>query len=352
MKEIRYVVNGEEKTTEETVFGISDLPDGVYDVTVYAKDILGKEVSAKVSVKKDAAEPVLSITGVPAGTVEKAALGIEAAGGVSGIKEIRVNGKPYTGKTYEVTENGTYVFELENNAGSVTTKTITIQCIVKPTQAPDPSTVTAVNKNQLPRTTFVRRKNIKKKGVRITWKGVRGAQSYNVYRAKKANGKYKLVANVKESCYTSKKKNARKYYYKVVAVAKKKKNNSEMSAYAISANVDKAAASAAQAAAGTKVSAGKIKTLKGKVTKVKAKAKKGWILVSWKKHKKASGYIVYRAESKYGVYDEFAIVKKNSFKDKYSVKGRKFYYKIRAYKNKGNGKILSGISKKTSVKAK
>ena len=352
LKEIRYVVNGEEKTTEETVFGISDLPDGVYDVTVYAKDILGKEVSAKVSVKKDAAEPVLSITGVPTSTVEKAALGIEATGGVSGIKEIRVNGKPYTGKTYEVTENGTYVFELENNAGSVTTKTITIQCIVKPTPAPDSSTVPTVNKNQLPRTTFVRRKNIKKKGVRITWKGVRGAQSYNVYRAKKANGKYKLVANVKESCYTSKKKNARKYYYKVVAVAKKKKNNSEMSAYAISANVDKAAASAAQAAAGTKVSAGKIKTLKGKVTKVKAKAKKGRILVSWKKHKKASGYIVYRAESKYGVYDEFAIVKKNSFKDKYSVKGRKFYYKIRAYKNKGNGKILSGISKKTSVKAK
>ena len=148
------------------------------------------------------------------------------------------------------------------------------------------------------------------------------------------------------------KKNARKYYYKVVAVAQKKANNSEMSAYAISANVDKAAASAAQAAAGTTAAAGKIKTLKGKVTKVKAKAKKGKIVVSWKKYKKASGYIVYRAESKYGVYDEFAVVKKNSFKDKDSVKGRKFYYKVRAFKNKGDGKILSGISKKASVKAK
>ena len=48
LKEIRYVVNGEENTTEETVFGsISDLPDGEYDVIVSAKDILGKEVSAK-----------------------------------------------------------------------------------------------------------------------------------------------------------------------------------------------------------------------------------------------------------------------------------------------------------------
>ena len=368
LKEIRYVVNGEENTTEETVFGISDLPDGEYDVIVSAKDILGKEVSAKVSVKKDVAEPVLSITGAPTSSVEKATLGIEADGGVSGIKEIRVNGKPYTGKTYEVTENGTYVFEVENNAGSVTTKSITIQCIVKPTPAPTPAPVPsssgnaapapgateapAVNKDQLPRTTFVRRKKIGKKGIRITWKGVRGAQSYNVYRAKKANGKYKLVANVKESCYTSMKKNARKYYYKVVAVAKKKANNSEMSAYAISANVDEAAASAAQAAAGSIAATGKIKTLKDKVTKVKAKAKKGKIDVSWKKYKKASGYIVYRAESKYGVYDEFAVVKKNSFKDNYSVKGRKFYYKVRAFKNKGDGKILSGISKKASVKAK
>ncbi len=127
LKEIRYVVNGKENTTEETVFGISDLPDGKYDVIVSAKDILGKEVSAKVSVKKDVAEPVLSITGVPTSTVEKATLGIEAEGGISGIKEIRVNGKPYNGKTYEVTENGTYVFEVENNAGSVTTKSITIQ---------------------------------------------------------------------------------------------------------------------------------------------------------------------------------------------------------------------------------
>ena len=167
---------------------------------VSAKDILGKEVSAKVSVKKDVAEPVLSITGAPTSSVEKATLGIEADGGVSGIKEIRVNGKPYTGKTYEVTENGTYVFEVENNAGSVTTKSITIQCIVKPTPAPTPAPVPgssgnaapapgateapAVNKDQLPRTTFVRRKKIGKKGIRITWKGVRGAQSYNVYRAK------------------------------------------------------------------------------------------------------------------------------------------------------------------------
>ena len=66
-----------------------------------------------------------------------------------------------------MTENGTYVFEVENNAGSVTTKSITIQCIVKPTPAPTLAPVPgssgnaapapgateapAVNKDQLPR---------------------------------------------------------------------------------------------------------------------------------------------------------------------------------------------------------
>lgn len=212
---------------------------------------------------------------------------------------------------------------------------------------------------RLPRTTFVRRKKIGKKGIRITWKGVRGAQSYNVYRSKKAGGKYKLVANVKQSCYTSKSKKARKYYYKVVAVAKNKKDNSPMSAYAISVKVDKAAAASASQTSQDSASTGtgtpaKAAVFKAKVSKVKAKAKKGSIRVSWKKHKKADGYIIYRAESKYGVYDEFAVVtkKKKSYRDTYSVKGRKFYYKIRPFKKKGADRVLGKISTKAVVKAK
>lgn len=373
LKEIRYEVNGVETMTTETAFGIDDLPDGTYDVTVYATDIFGKEVSAKVAVKKDTKDPILVIRGIPTTQVEQATLTIETDGGISGVKEVRVNGTPYEKKTYKVDQNGTYVFELENNAGSVVAETVSIESIVKPTPTPTAPTVTPAqnpssestaastkapeikepndgssvlaNKKQLSRTTFVRRKNVGKRGVRITWKGVRGAVSYNVYRAKKAGGTYRLVANVKESSYTSKKKNARKYYYKVVAVAKNKKNNSPMSAYAISVKVDQAAA----AATGT---GGKVETLKGKVTGVKVKAKKGSICVSWKKYKKADGYIVYRAESRYGVYDEFAVVTKNSFKDTYSVKGRKFYYKVRAFKKKGDTRVLSGISKKASTKAR
>ena len=445
LKEVWYEVNGKVTTMTETssfenAFGIDNLPDGVYEVVVYAKDILENEISEKVSVKKDTQDPVLTITGIPTKAVEKATLTIETDGGLSGVKEVRVNGKPYSEKTYVVSENGTYVFELENNAGSIVKKEVSIQCIVKPTPTPVPSPIptatptavptvtptavptaaptvtpttaptatpttvptaapttvptatptavptatptdvptqkpaaettpgsvvtdtpgtqepnTGVTKStRLSRTTFVRRKNIGKKGIRITWKGVRGAQSYNVYRAKKAGGRYKLAANVKQSCYTSKSKKARRYYYKVVAVAKDKKDNSPMSAYAISVNVDKAAASQTSQASDSSGTPAKAAVFKAKVSKVKAKAKKGSIRVSWKKHEKADGYIIYRAESKYGVYDEFDVVtkEKKSYRDIYSVKGRKFYYKIRPFKNKGTERILGNISKKVVVKAK
>ena len=281
-----------------------------------------------------------------------------------------------------MTENGTYLFELENNAGTTVTETVSIEQIVKPTPTPTltptatpeatstptlaPSatpgpdtttpptqtnepvgptvapTVAPERKGALPTTSFVRKQNVGKKGVRITWKGVKNAVSYNVYRSKTENGKYKLVANVKESSYISTKKNARKYYYKIVAVAKKKKNNSDMSACAVYVKINKDAVAVGPT----------IPVLKGKVTNVKAKAKKGKITVSWKKHKKATSYIVYRAESKYGIFDEYAVVKTKKFKDTYVVKGRKYYYKVRAVREKGGKKSQTDISRKAQTKAK
>lgn len=380
LKETCYIVNGEEFTTQETVFGIDELLDGIYEVKVIATDIFGKEVFAKVDVKKDTANPVLTITGIPEKAVEKATLTIQTDGGLSGVKEVRVNGKSYDKETYEVTENGTYLFELENNAGTTVTETVSIEQIVKPTPTPTPTatptatpeatstptivpsatpgpdtttpptqtnepvgpTVAPARKGALPTTSFVRKQNVGKKGVRITWKGVKNAVSYNVYCSKTENGKYKLVANVKESSYISTKKNARKYYYKIVAVAKKKKNNSDMSACAVYVIINKDAVAVGPT----------IPVLKGKVTNVKAKAKKGKITVSWKKHKKATSYIVYRAESKYGIFDEYAVVKTKKFKDTYVVKGRKYYYKVRAVREKGGKKSQTDISRKAQTKAK
>ncbi len=71
-------------------------------------------------------------------------------------------------------------------------------------------------------------KNLSRKKVRLSWKKVKGASGYKVYRATKKNGKYKLVKtikNVKTVKFIDKKvKKNKTYYYKVSAyktVAKK-----------------------------------------------------------------------------------------------------------------------------------
>ena len=460
IREITYKVGEETYTSEEMTFGVENLPDGVYDVTIQVTDVFGKTVETVVPVKKDTENPVLTITGVPeTETVEEAVLGIEADGGLSGVKEVRVNGETWAEDTYTVTENGTYVFELENNAGTAVAETVNIDKILIPTPAPTPTVAPALEpttpptanagvgempngatgvttaspaenvipditeikvpakmtvgkgtseaisaqvlpagseangltyestkksvatvsaqgvitgkkfgkteiivrskKNSnvkakiavtvvLPVTKEIRLESLGKKGARVTWKGVKEAVAYKVYRSTKSNGTYKLVAKVKQSVYTSKKKDADKYYYKVVAVAKNKKYNSDYSAY--TAKVQLPPAAAGVSADVTKVKAEK---LAGKVKKVKAKAKKGKIVVSWKKFKNAKSYVVYRAESQYGIFDEYKVVKTAKLKDTCVVKGKKYYYKVRAitYKN-GERKLISDITKQIHAKAR
>ncbi len=466
IREITYKVGEETYTSEEMTFGVENLPDGVYDVTIQVTDVFGKTVETVVPVKKDTGNPVLTITGVPeTETVEEAILGIEADGGLSGVKEVRVNGEAWAEDTYTVTENGTYVFELENNAGTAVAETVNIDKILIPTPAPtvaptfaptvaptlEPTTpptanagagempngatgvttaspaenvipditeikvpakmtvgkgtsevisaqvlpagseangltyestkksVATVNaqgvitgkkfgkteiivrskKNPnvmakiavtvvLPVTKEIRLESIGKKGARVTWKGVKEAVAYKVYRSTKSNGTYKLVAKVKQSVYTSKRKNADKYYYKVVAVAKNKKYNSDYSAYTAKIQLPPAAAGVS-----AEVTKTKAEKLAGKVKKVKAKAKKGKIVVSWKKFKNAKGYVVYRAESQYGIFDEYKVVKTAKLKDTCVVKGKKYYYKVRAitYKN-GERKLISDITKQIHAKAR
>ncbi len=64
-------------------------------------------------------------------------------------------------------------------------------------------------------------KNIKKKKVRITWKKVKGADGYELYRSTKKNGKYSKIKTIKKSGtvkYTdSRIKKKKRYYYKIRA---------------------------------------------------------------------------------------------------------------------------------------
>lgn len=80
---------------------------------------------------------------------------------------------------------------------------------------------TTTVKDILKKVSKIKLQNLKKHKVRITWKKVKNADGYQVYRATKKNGKYKLVkvvkGNKKVSYTNTKLKKNKKYYYKVRA---------------------------------------------------------------------------------------------------------------------------------------
>lgn len=75
----------------------------------------------------------------------------------------------------------------------------------------------------------VLRANSSKKTVTVTWKKVKGATGYVVYRATKKNGKYKAVKTIKKASTTKfknkKLKKKKTYYYKVRAIKSRKESN-------------------------------------------------------------------------------------------------------------------------------
>ena len=80
---------------------------------------------------------------------------------------------------------------------------------------------TTAVKDILKKVSKIKLQNLKERKVRITWKKVKNADGYQVYRATKKNGKYKLVkvvkGNKKVSYTNTKLKKNKKYYYKVRA---------------------------------------------------------------------------------------------------------------------------------------
>lgn len=82
-------------------------------------------------------------------------------------------------------------------------------------------------------------------------------------------------------------------------------------------------------------------------------SKKSVVTLKWKKVSKASGYEIYRATEKKGTYLlQKTLTKKSkvTYKDKKLVKGKKYYYKIRAYKITEDQKQYSAYAK-VNIKA-
>lgn len=92
-----------------------------------------------------------------------------------------------------------------------------------------------------------------------------------------------------------------------------------------------------------------------KTPSVSVTAGKKKATLKWKKVSGASGYIVYRADSKSGTYKAVATIKKGStvsYTEKNLTTGKKYYYKVCAYRTVSGKKVTGSASSVKSVKAK
>ena len=170
--------------------------------------------------------------------------------------------------------------------------------------------------------------------IKLSWNKLSNATGYKIYRADKKDGKYKCIKTISDKgtiTYTDKKLTINKNYYYKVAPYKSSTIGKKSSVVSAKPSLAKPKSVAA--------------TAKGSKT----------VNISWKKVSGASGYEVYRADSKKGTYKKVATIKKGStvsYKNKKLKKGTTYYYKVRAYRTVGKKKVYSGYSSVVSAKAK
>ena len=170
------------------------------------------------------------------------------------------------------------------------------------------------------------------KTAKISWSPVAGAEGYNIYRSDSQKGAYRKIASVNGqssmSYNNTSLKTGKKYFYKVAAY----KDGVE----SIMSNV---------------VS---VKPILKKPAGLKAKAKKKKIIITSKKVPGANGYVIYRSTKKKKGFKKIKTVKKSKLKytDKKIKKGKKYYYKIKAYRTINKKKVYTVFSKTVVRKAK
>lgn len=169
----------------------------------------------------------------------------------------------------------------------------------------------------------------------LKWKKSIGATGYIIYRASSKKGAYKKIKTITKGTTltykNTKLKTGKTYYYKVRPFRK------------VGNTIRYGADSA-------------IKSCKARPAKpsVSSSAGKRKITIRWKKVTGASGYVVYRATKKSGSYKKIASLKssRRSYTNTGLKKGKRYYYKARAYRKVSGKKVYSLYSGYTSKVAK
>lgn len=172
--------------------------------------------------------------------------------------------------------------------------------------------------------------------VKLSWNKVTGATGYRIYLYDNAKDKYVKVADTSKNSYTVKKKNGKKlkpcveYKFRVKAYIKKNGKTYWSDSYKTVTTATKPAKSSLT-----------VTSSKGKVN------------LSWKDVMGESGYQVYYSTKKDGKYKKLTSLKADKVKySKKLTKGKKYYFKVRAYKKAGGKTVYGSFSSVKSVKIK
>ena len=171
----------------------------------------------------------------------------------------------------------------------------------------------------------------------LSWKKAAGVTGYQIYRLNPDTEKYEKIVTIKNPetvAYSDQKcSTGTEYSYKVRAY----KEYNGKNYYGAFSDVKK------------------MITKPGKVKTLKLSTKSSSVKLSWSKVERASGYQIYRRNSKTGKYEKIATVKGSTsvtYKDGKRKKGTTEAYKVRAYKSWNGSTYFGTCSSVVKIKVK
>lgn len=226
-----------------------------------------------------------------------------------------VKNTDYTLSLKNNTSIGTATVTIKGKGNYTGTKTITFKIVPKTVTNPKVSSTTSSS-------------------IKLSWSKVSNADGYRIYRATSKNGSYSKIKDITKNStltYTdSKLSSNKKYYYKIKSF-KTVKGYKYYSYYSDVINSE------------TKLAIPSIKLSTPKSKSIK---------ISWSKISGANNYEIHRSTKKDGPYSVITTTNKLSYTDTDLIKGKKYYYKVKAYKTVNNKKIYSYFSSIKSISSK
>lgn len=161
--------------------------------------------------------------------------------------------------------------------------------------------------------------SINAKEISISWKAVKNAELYNIYRMDESNGEYKKISTVKESKFTdSNLKPQTTYWYKAAVIRNGKEEK-------LSSSVKETTKSLPAAPSDVSAEAVTFDTA----------------AVKWNTVKEAEKYYIYRADGDKNTYNKISENTSNTFNDSKLIPTTKYKYKITAVTKNGESEFSS-----------